>query len=74
MVFLRVCDIDNREFATNPDAAAGVESTTQPGFLHSHGDDLVQGFFFSRPVPAQWMELLLRRHSIGIHFLEETAS
>jgi diguanylate cyclase (GGDEF)-like protein/PAS domain S-box-containing protein len=40
--------------------AEGVERKDQLDFLRSHGCDAVQGYLFSRPVPAQEATLLLQ--------------
>jgi diguanylate cyclase (GGDEF)-like protein/PAS domain S-box-containing protein len=40
-------------------AAEGVESEQQMSMLQSFGCDLVQGFYFSRPVPASELEAML---------------
>ena len=40
--------------------AEGVESEEQAAFLREHGCDEVQGFLYSRPVPASEVERLLR--------------
>ncbi len=40
--------------------AEGVETATQLAYLQRHGCDLMQGYFFSRPVPADQMAALLR--------------
>jgi diguanylate cyclase (GGDEF)-like protein/PAS domain S-box-containing protein len=40
--------------------AEGVETAQQMQFLREHACDEVQGYFFSRPVPAQQFEDLLR--------------
>ncbi len=40
--------------------AEGVETESQLSFLRSHGCDAIQGYYFSRPVPAEQMEQLLR--------------
>lgn len=46
--------------------AEGVEQAAQLMRLRELGCDLVQGYLFSRPVPAIDMEALLRRQSAGI--------
>jgi diguanylate cyclase (GGDEF)-like protein/PAS domain S-box-containing protein len=40
--------------------AEGVETEAQLGYLRSHDCDEMQGFYFSKPLPAQEMEQLLR--------------
>jgi len=40
--------------------AEGVETAGQLSYLRAHGCDEMQGFFFSRPLPADQFELLLR--------------
>jgi EAL domain-containing protein (putative c-di-GMP-specific phosphodiesterase class I) len=41
--------------------AEGVESAEQLAYLAEHGCDLIQGYYFSRPVPADMMTQLLRQ-------------
>ena len=41
--------------------AEGVETMAQFDFLRRHGCDMMQGFLFSRPLPARDVEPLLRR-------------
>jgi EAL domain-containing protein (putative c-di-GMP-specific phosphodiesterase class I)/CheY-like chemotaxis protein len=41
--------------------AEGVETDAQLGFLRRHGCDLIQGYYFSRPVPAAAFESLLEQ-------------
>jgi EAL domain-containing protein (putative c-di-GMP-specific phosphodiesterase class I) len=36
--------------------AEGVETLEQLAFLKAQGCDLVQGYFFSKPVPAEQLE------------------
>ena len=40
--------------------AEGVETRAHLDFLRQHGCDELQGYYFSRPVPAAGMEALLR--------------
>jgi EAL domain-containing protein (putative c-di-GMP-specific phosphodiesterase class I) len=40
--------------------AEGVETAEQQAFLREHGCDEMQGFIFSRPVPARELAELLR--------------
>lgn len=42
-------------------SAQGVEKTAQLQFLQEHGCDIYQGYFFSKPLPADAFELLLRK-------------
>ncbi len=44
--------------------AEGVETEEQCAFLRSAGCDLVQGYFYSRPVPVQEFELLMQAEQI----------
>jgi EAL domain-containing protein (putative c-di-GMP-specific phosphodiesterase class I) len=41
--------------------AEGVETAAHLEFLRQHGCDELQGYYFSRPVPAAEMEALLRQ-------------
>ena len=42
--------------------AEGVENAGQLAFLRQHGCDEMQGFYFSRPVPAEQLAGLIRAH------------
>ncbi len=45
--------------------AEGVEHEAQVEFLRSQGCDLVQGFFFSKPVPAEHLKAMLMEQSLS---------
>ncbi|MDH5728292.1 MAG: EAL domain-containing protein [Gammaproteobacteria bacterium] len=40
--------------------AEGVETKSQLEFLKAEGVDLIQGYYFSPPLPAEKLETLLR--------------
>jgi len=40
--------------------AEGAEVIEQIDFLRAHGCELVQGFYYSRPLPAEEFALMLR--------------
>ncbi|WP_348696149.1 EAL domain-containing protein [Duganella fentianensis] len=41
--------------------AEGVETAEQLTYLAEHGCDVIQGYYFSRPIPAEMMTQLLRQ-------------
>lgn len=45
--------------------AEGVESTEQMEVLQNLGADVVQGYYFSRPIPEEEFENYLCRHTVG---------
>lgn len=42
--------------------AEGVESSEQNRFLQRHGCDALQGYYFSRPLPASELAVILQKH------------
>jgi diguanylate cyclase (GGDEF)-like protein len=46
--------------------AEGVETGAQADFLREHGCDEIQGFFYSRPVPAGDLQRLLAEHPSAV--------
>ena len=76
MRFIQNVDRDSREFRMVelvldiarflevPVVAEGVETEEQMNMLREAGCDLVQGFYFSRPLPAEKFEELIRREMI----------
>jgi diguanylate cyclase (GGDEF)-like protein len=46
--------------------AEGVETGAQADFLRDHGCDEIQGFFYSRPVPATDIQRLLADHPSAV--------
>lgn len=46
--------------------AEGVETTQQLEFLRQNHCDQIQGYLFSKPVPAKDFELLLRKEAISL--------
>jgi diguanylate cyclase (GGDEF)-like protein len=45
--------------------AEGVEKESQLAFLRNGGCDEMQGYFFSKPIPAADFEALMRKHTAG---------
>lgn len=42
--------------------AEGVETAEQKAFLKEHGCDVIQGYYISRPLPAEEFETWMRQH------------
>jgi len=53
--------IDMAKYLEVPVVAEGVETDGQLAFLRKAGCDLVQGYYFSRPLPPEDFEKLIRR-------------
>ena len=53
--------LDIAEYLGVPVVAEGVETEGQLAILKNAGCDLVQGYYFSRPLPADEFEALIRR-------------
>jgi sensor c-di-GMP phosphodiesterase-like protein len=47
--------------------AEGVETREQAEILAAHGCSQAQGYYFSRPVPAEEFGRLLKRDASGTH-------
>ena len=54
--------------------AEGVETSAQRAFLRQAQCPKLQGYLFSRPVPAEAMELLLRQGYIRVGSMETVAA
>lgn len=46
--------------------AEGVETRAQLEFLHAAGCDVIQGYYFARPMPAEKITALLRQASLPV--------
>jgi len=54
--------------------AEGVETTEQFNYFKMEGCDLVQGYYFSRPLPADQLELLLDSPEWDVEIMDTHAS
>lgn len=43
--------------------AEGVETESQKEFLHANGCENIQGYFYSKPIPAEEMELFIKSYN-----------
>ena len=46
--------------------AEGVETAAQQQFLQQRGCDEMQGYFFSRPIPANQFAQLMQQHPLSL--------
>jgi EAL domain-containing protein (putative c-di-GMP-specific phosphodiesterase class I) len=53
--------MDIAKFLNVPVVAEGVESKEQLDTLHEMGCEIIQGFYFSRPVPAEEFEAFIQK-------------
>ncbi len=64
--------IDIAEYLSVPTIAEGVETEEQYRALKAMGCDIVQGYYFSKPVPAEEYEaFVLARRDLGFLSMEE---
>ena len=57
-----------------PTIAEGVETAEQMFALKAMGCDIVQGYYFSRPVPAEEFEPFLLRHKAALEAAQQNTS
>ncbi|MBQ9032200.1 MAG: EAL domain-containing protein [Parasporobacterium sp.] len=65
--------LDIADYLDVPVVAEGVETEDQLNALKTMGCDLVQGFYFSRPVPAEEFEVFLEQRKAADKALSEEA-